>query len=621
MAAVLTAEQEREVRESFPNYICYAFEHLAIKEPDRWGPPTPLQLDAAEFIQNCGDRGALFCFREFGKTTLLRLYPTWVHRQDINARISIVSAGDDFSGRILSATRKLIDEFDYLRDLAPQWGQKDGAKGYNIAGSVSNPNLSMAAFTVLGNIPGNRPDILIFDDIESLANSDTVKKRAILVSRAGSLEHIIETKGGKGLCAGTPQVQESYYFKYLPRMGYRIRIIPQRYPTEGLLNKVIYKEGDSSLVYGDCLPPMMLRAMDKDKELMRGGGVEGKWGRPVDPRFNEYQCRKSEKKCLTEQEYRLHYLLDTSMVDAERHPLKPKNLLLMSLDSRVGPESVIWRDDPELVVDIDNICNDGDLYYRPAQIGPLMPYRDKVMTIDPSETADGDETAYSIVAELGDTFFLLDNDGLPGGYESDTLWHIAKKAVEFSVPRILVEEAKGQGAWAELLRAKVREACEIADRLFPHIHKEPWRCSVGMLSREGCATMKERRIAETIGPVQGDHRLVINKMIFEREYNERHKIQKRAPERFLLAYQYANLTIEKGSLSKDDRLESLEMGIRANRHVLAADRARAAEQRKLQEMENYVESFKRYRASIVGEKAEPSHKLAIQYCYPFSENN
>ena len=613
----------KEAETSFPRFAELAFAHLVEKEPQRWGPPSDLQLEAADFIQNGGNRIALFCCREFGKTTLLRLYPPWIHKQDRNARISTISAGDDFSSRILRATRQLITQWEYLNDLSPEWGQKDGAKGYNVKGAVSNPNLSMAAFTVLGNIPGNRPDVLIPDDIESLANSDTVKKRDILRSRAASLEHIPETKFGKIIYAGTPQIQESYYFKVLPAMGYKIRIYPQRYPTKELFEKVLYKDDDEVLTYGDCLSPKLREDMKKKPHLMTGGGIHGKWGWACDKRFPEWMCRQIERRCITEQEYRLHYLLDTSFAGEEMRPLKVSNLMVMDLHENAGPSDIYYRRDESLAIDLPNVAFDGDQYYAPAQIGELIPWAGKVMTIDPAEVKEGDETAYTVLGWSWNRFYCLENNGIPGGYDTDTFTKIAHEILRWRVPLALVEEGKGQGAWAELFRTRLREVCAKAHEIYPDLHKEPWRCAVGILNRGQAASMKERRIAETLGPVVCDHRLIINRRIIEREYEDRLRIPRRAPERWLLMYQFANLTVERHSLSKDDRLESLEMAVRHVQHLLGIDSSRTAELMAGQRAEEYRQRYKDYCAAVgATEQGKPDRQppTAIQWCYPFSEN-
>lgn len=612
----------REVGDSFPRFVEFAFGHLISKEPNRWGPPSPLQLEAAEFIQSGGPRTALFCCREFGKTTLLRLYPPWIHSQDRNARISVVSAGDDFSGRILSATRQLIRQWDYLNSLSPEWGQKDGAKGYNVAGAVSNPNLSMAAFTILGNIPGNRPDVVIADDIESLANSDTVKKRDILRGRAASLEHIPETKFGRILYAGTPQIQDSWYFKHLPTLGYKIRIYPQRYPTRELFEKVLFKDGDQVIRYGDCLSPKLRKDMEEKPYLMTGGGIHGKWGWACDPRFPEWLCRKIEKRCLTEQEYRLHYLLDTSLVGEEMRPLHVSNLMVMDLNENVGPTDLYYRRDEALALDLPNVGFDEDRFYAPAQTGEMTPWAGKVMAIDPSESKDGDETGYTVLAWNWGRFYALENNGIQGGFDSETQTKLAHEVLKWKVPLCLVEEGKGQGAWAELFRSRLNEICREAPSLYPELHKEPWKCALGMLRRGTAAPMKERRIAETLGPVQGDHRLILNRRIIEREYEDRLRIARRAPERFLLIYQFANLTVERHSLSKDDRLESLEMAVRHVQHLLSLDMARNAEIAASQRSEEYRQRYKDYCESVGAKGAFSKPKappLAIAWCYPFSE--
>jgi hypothetical protein len=109
-------------------------------------------------------------------------------------------------------------------------------------------------------------------------------------------------------------------------------------------------------------------------------------GAPTDTeRFNAHDLIERET------DYRaagflLQFQLDTTLSDAERYPLKTRDLIVTDLDKKVAPGHLIWSSDPDLVIkDIENVGFDGDRLHRPMRHQTeFLPYTRAVMHIDPS---------------------------------------------------------------------------------------------------------------------------------------------------------------------------------------------------------------------------------------------
>ena len=203
--------------------------------------------------------------------------------------------------------------------------------------------------------------------------------------------------GGSILYLGTPQTEASIY-NQLPERGYAIRIWPARVPSE-----------KQRLGYGNRLAPMIAKL-----DLLEGD--------PVDPkRFNTYDLLEREAS-YGKSGFALQFMLDTSLSDVDRYPLKLSDLVIMRLDREQAPEKILWAGSPEYAYkDLPCVGMAGDRFYMPMGVsGEFMNYQGAVLAVDPSGRGK-DETAYAVVKMLNSQLFVTAAGGLPGGYDDDTL--------------------------------------------------------------------------------------------------------------------------------------------------------------------------------------------------------
>ncbi|MDG4856555.1 hypothetical protein, partial [Mesorhizobium sp. WSM4982] len=61
-------------------------------------------------------------------------------------------------------------------------------------------------------------------------------------------------------------------------------------------------------------------------------------------------------------EFRLQFMLDLTGTQLDKFPLRLKDLVVMDLDQKMGPESVIWGTSNP-IRDLTPMGHDGDFYY------------------------------------------------------------------------------------------------------------------------------------------------------------------------------------------------------------------------------------------------------------------
>jgi hypothetical protein len=72
---------------------------------------------------------------------------------------------------------------------------------------------------------------------------------------------------------------------------------------------------------------------------------------------------------------------------------------------------------------------------------------------------------------------------------------------------------------------------------------------------------KERRIIDTLEPVMNQHRLVVDSSVVREDYENYNEYADEHAHKYQLLYQMTRITRDKGSLSKDDRLDALAMAV------------------------------------------------------------
>jgi hypothetical protein len=193
------------------------------------------------------------------------------------------------------------------------------------------------------------------------------------------------------------------------------------------------------------------------------------------------------------------------------------------------------------------------------------------MTIDPSGRGK-DELAYTVGGVLNSYIFLLDQDGLQGGYTEENLYALAKKAKEYKVNRIKIESNFGDGMFTALF--------------LPILKKVGYQCEVEEVRHN---TQKERRIIDTLEPVMNQHRLVVDKKVIENDAESIKKYPLEKQQQYSLFYQLTRITKDRGSLNHDDKLDCLAMMVADCLEMMSTDADEQIQQRLDDEYEKYIE--------------------------------
>ena len=346
---------------------------------------------------------------------------------------------------------------------------------------------------------------------------------------------------------GTPQTEQSIY-NSLPERGYEIRVIPAQYPTEAQRAR-----------YGSRLASYLCDDLDRSPGLS---------GAPVCSRFSADTLL--EKKAEYGQAgYALQFMLDTSLADADRYPLKLRDMIFMDLDPQKAPVSLAWGSDRALEVQgVSLVGFDGDRAYGPFMVSKdWSAYQGVVMAVDPSGRGS-DETGYAVMAMLHGRLFLLDAGGFTGGYEDVTLEAIAHKAKAFNVQKVIVEPNFGDGMFNKLL-------APVMNRIHP--------CTIEETERS--KNQKEARIVDTLEPLLNQHRLVVDKGLLERDYQSTASLPPEHQNRYRLFFQLTRITRDRGSLIKDDRLDAVALVAHYWTKAMNRDVEKAAQQAREEALE------------------------------------
>lgn len=495
----------------FRNFLFLVWDYLwqagAITAPRP--DPTPVQYDIAHFLQHGPRRKVIEAFRGVGKSWITSAYVCWRLLLNPNLNFLVVSASKDRSDQFSTFTKRLIFELPVLTHLKPRDGQRNSNIMFDVGPAGISHSPSVKSVGITGQLTGSRADEIIADDVESLNNSLTQVMRDQLSERIKEFDAIIKP-GGKITFLGTPQTEMSIY-NQLAERGYEIRVWPARVPTD------IER-------YSGRLSPYVL-------DLMARGA---KAREVTDPqRFNDQDLLEREAS-YGRSGFALQFMLDTSLSDQDKFPLKLQDLIVMPLDTRMAPVKVVWSSGPEYVLnDVPCVGMSGDRFYRPMwTANDMAEYTGSVMFVDPAGRGS-DETAYAVVKMLHGWLYAVDIGGFSGGYSEDVLKSLSVIAAKHQVNKTLVEANFGDGMFTELWKPWLR-------RFHP--------CSVEEVRVN---TQKERRIIDTLEPVMNQHRLVIDKSLIKKDF------ENASDPKYSLFYQMTRLTKDKGSLRQDDRLDAL----------------------------------------------------------------
>ena len=508
----------------------------------------------ADYLQYGPERSIIQAFRGVGKSYVTSAFAVWKLLLNPELKIMVVSASKSRSDDFSTFTQRLISEIPLLQHLNPRNDQRASKIAFDVGPATASHSPSVKSVGISGQLSGSRADIIIADDVEVPNNSFTQDMRDKLSEAVKEFDAVLKP-GGRVIYLGTPQCEMSLY-GILRNRGYQTRIWPARYPKPSMMT-----------FFEDVLAPSYLERLENDPELA--------W-KPTDPkRFNEDELAKRELS-YGKAGFALQFMLDTSLSDAERYPLKISDLITMDLNPKNAPEQVHYGRSQDLelaTLSNINLAMAGDKYYRPLAIAnQWIDYQGSVMAIDPSGRG-ADETSYYVVKIIDSQLFVTAGGGLQGGYGAEVLQALADVAKNQSVNKIIIEDNFGDGMFTELFKPYLT-------RTYP-------------VSVEGIKhhTQKERRIIDTLEPVLAQHKLVIDRQLIENDYDSCNKYPSETRYQRSLIHQMTRITSERNALKHDDRLDALAMAVKYWTDAMASDVAKKTAQRHTEALRGEMERF------------------------------
>ena len=518
---------------------------------------TEMQLDIARYMadKSYGRKKMVQAQRGEAKSTLAALYAVWCLIQDQSTRVLVVSGGEKQASDVAILIIRIIEQWHLLCWLRPDStrGDRTSFENYDVHCDLKplDKSASVSCVGITANLQGKRADILIPDDIETSKNSLTQPMRDQLLLLSKDFAAI--NTHGETLYLGTPQTKDSIY-KTLKSRGFHIRIWPGRYPNADELQR--YTPGS--------LAPSILEALEADPTLGTGHGIDGTRGAPSDPeRYNEDALLEKELDFGPEG-FSLQFMLDTTLTDALRTRIRLSDFIVGDYTGEGAPEQLWWAAEPRCrIQELPSNVSEYTLYRAASSSDQYMPYQHKVIIVDPAGNG-GDEVAFAVLGATNSYIHLMTVGGLRGGMTEanmDTLFEIAE---EFGVKDFKIEANMGHGVVSALMVG--------------HAEK---RKLIGFGFEDFYAKgQKEKRIIDTISPLTRRHKFVVHTRAIEDDLkycNEHPRDMRTVTSVF---YQLANITYDRGCLSKDDRADAVQAGVMFLTGLLSVDDAKEAQKRK-----------------------------------------
>ena len=510
--------------------------------------PTRAQYAIADYLQHGPKRLQIQAFRGVGKSWITGAFVLWTLFRDKERKIMIISASKERADNMSIFLQKLIIETPWLSHLRPR---SDDARWSRISFDVNcSPHQapSVKSVGITGQLTGSRADLMVLDDIEVPGNSMTELMREKLIQLTTEVESILTPKDDSRICIlGTPQTTFTIYRKLAER-NYRPFVWTARYPKD-ITN------------YEGLLAPQLQDDIDNGAKS---------WEVTDPDRFNDSDLLEREAS-MGRSNFMLQFMLDTSLSDAEKFPLKCSDLVVTSVNPSTAPDNVVWCSDPANVIkDAPIVGLPGDYFYSPMQLqGDWNPYQETICSIDPSGRGT-DETAAAFISQRNGFLYLHEMRAYRDGYSDKTLLDILKGCKKFGVTKLLIETNFGDGIVAELFRKHLVQTKQ-------NIDIEEVRANV----------RKEDRIIDSLEPVLNQHRLVVDRSVIDWDYKSNPDAPPEERLLYMLFYQMSRMCREKGAVKHDDRLDCLAQGVKYYTDAMAIS---AREQMKLEKREDWLDA-------------------------------
>ena len=514
--------------------------------------PTRAQYAIADYLQHGPKRLQIQAFRGVGKSWITGAFVLWTLFNNPEKKIMIISASKERADNMSIFLQKLIIETPWLSHLQPK---SDDARWSRISFDVNcSPSQapSVKSVGITGQLTRSRADLMILDDVEVPGNSMTEMMREKLLQLCTEAESILTPKDDSRIMyLGTPQTTFTIYRKLAER-NYRPFVWPARVPRK-LAN------------YEGLLAPQL------QEDIEQGATA---WDVTDPDRFSNEDLIEREAS-MGRSNFMLQFMLDTSLSDAEKFPLKMADLVITSINPDTAPDSVVWCSDPKnCLKELPTVGLPGDYFYSPMQLqGEWEPYAERICSVDPSGRGS-DETAAAYISQRNGFLYLHEMRAYKDGYSDNTLLDILKGCRKYKVTKLVVETNFGDGIVGELFKKHLQQTKQGID-------VEEVRANV----------RKEDRIIDTLEPVLNQHRLVVDRSVVEWDYKSN---KDEAPEKrllYMLFYQMSRMCREKGAVRHDDRLDCLAQGVKYFTDAFAISAQQQINLRKMEDWNDMLEAF------------------------------
>ena len=514
--------------------------------------PTRAQYAIADYLQHGPKRLQVQAFRGVGKSWITGAFVLWTLFNDNEKKIMIISASKERADNMSIFLQKLIMETPWLKHMIPDG---DNSRWSRISFDINcSPHQapSVKSVGITGQLTGSRADLMVLDDIEVPGNSMTELMREKLLQLCTEAESILTPKeDSRIMYLGTPQTTFTV-FRKLAERNYRPFVWPARLPRK-LAN------------YEGLIAPQLQEDVDN--------GVEP-WS-PTDPdRFNEEDLIEREA-AMGRSNFSLQFMLDTSLSDSDKFPLKMADLIVTSVNPTKAPDSMIWCSDPRnCIKEAPTVGLPGDYFYSPMQIqGEWGPYQETICSVDPSGRGS-DETAAAFISQRNGFLYLHEMRAFRDGYSDTTLLDILKGCRKYNVTKLVIETNFGDGIVSELFRKHLLQTKQ------------------GITIEEVRATIrKEQRIIDTLEPVLNQHRLVVDRAVIDWDYNSNKDAAPESRLLYMLFYQMSRMCKEKFAVKHDDRLDCLSQGVQYFTEAMGISAQEVINTRKREEWNDILQGF------------------------------
>jgi len=506
--------------------------------------PTRAQYAIADYLQHGPKRLQIQAFRGVGKSWITGAFVLWTLFNDPEKKIMIISASKERADNMSIFLQKLIIETPWLSHLQPK---SDDSRWSRISFDVNcSPHQapSVKSVGITGQLTGSRADLMILDDIEVPGNSLTEMMREKLLQLCTEAESILTPKDDSRIMyLGTPQTVFTVYRKLAER-NYRPFIWPARYPR-----KLASYEG--------LIAPQLQQDIDQGAD---------KWQVTDPDRFNEDDLIEREA-AMGRSNFMLQFMLDTSLSDAEKFPLKMADLIVTSVNPKSAPDDIVWCSDPRNVIkELPTVGLPGDYFYSPMQLsGNWDSYQETICSVDPSGRGT-DETAAAYISQRNGFLYLHEMRAYRDGYSDQTLLDILKGCKKYGVTKLVIETNFGDGIVSELFKKHLIQTKQGID-------VEEVRANV----------RKEDRIIDALEPILNQHRLVVDRSVIDWDYNSNKDAPPEQRILYMLFYQMSRMCREKGAVKHDDRIDCLAQGVKYFTDCMSISAQQVIAQRRLDE--------------------------------------